>query len=43
MHNLDYKNENVVFIRKICHPSIGDALIVRTSTFKIELLLPKDE
>ena len=43
MHNLDYKNENVVFIRKIFHPSIGDALIVRTSTFKIELLLPKDK
>ena len=37
---LDYKNENLNCIRKINHPSIGDALIVGTSTNKIELLLP---
>ena len=37
---LDYKNENLNCIRKINHPSIGDTLIVGTSTNKIEILLP---
>ena len=43
IQNLDYKNDNLKYIIKINHPSIGDALLVLTSTNKIELLLPNDK
>lgn len=43
IQNLDYKKGKLIFIRKINHHSMGDALIVRTKSDKIELLLPNDK